>query len=136
MIFIGLSHQRYLVGHPRRYAECMKLSSELSISPDDVITRYCISKTRLEIDLEGAFYDGEYRSEVRLVFDTLSEPTYSLYDSVTNHTEVGVDWEDFDSICEFHRKMDVRFSIQGFGAKSGKWISLGFGCRDPQIFYI
>lgn len=112
----------------------MELSGEISISPDDDILGWDATNDLIEVQLSGLFYDGDYREAVRLRFPLTSPPRAMSYDSNVDEWTQLDNLEPFANICEIHRKMNKHFCLQGFGADSGLWNSVGFVCETPQIF--
>lgn len=110
----------------------MKPTSDHSF-PDAEITSWCLSNVRLEIEVSDVFYAEAVHGPAKLVFPLDRRPSAMSYNHTTNHWTEEDKIEPLREICEFHHKHDFHYSLQGFGAESGRWLTIGIISGNAEI---
>lgn len=82
------------------------------------------------------FFEGASRGPARIVFP-LRHPAKSMeFNHETAEWVPQESVEPLKDICEFHHKNDSHYSLQGFGAVTGRWVSIGLISSDAEITWI
>ena len=101
--------------------------------PDAEVVRWSLSSDLLEVEVSDVHFDGQLRGPAKLVFPLLHLATAMSYDQNSNEWTREPSVERLKNICEFHHKMETRYSLKGFGSQSGRWIAVSVLSRDAQI---
>ena len=110
----------------------MKPTSEHSF-PDAEVVSWLLTPERLAIEMSDVFYDGKLRGRASLVFPLMRPATAMSYDHESNKWAEAGQVEPLKDLCEFHHKIEKRYSLKGFGSVSGKWLAVSVISSDAEI---
>lgn len=110
----------------------MKLDQNHSFSDHDV-TAWVLDENTLQIRLTGVYWSAQIHQNVTLLFWGVKHLSCMTF----NHDRM--EWvtlsriEPLKDICKFYVKSESHYVLEGFGSKSGQWISIDIVAKNASV---